>query len=405
MRVGIDGACWLNRRGYGRFTRELVAAMVPLDRSVEYTLLFDFDAADAPPAPEGVRVVRIPTRRPGARSAAADGRRSLRDLWLTSRAISRERFDVVFFPSAYTYVPVTGPGRIAVVIHDVIAEELPQQVFATRRAAAQWRLKLLAARAQADLVVTVSEASRQGIARRFGITAQRMLVISEAANGCFRPLPHDQRMLALLARLGLVDQRFVLYVGGISPHKNLAALLDAFAALRAQPEYADYRLVLAGDFSGDVFYSAHAALRQQSARLHLDGTVCFTGYVEDEDLALLYNAAAAFVLPSLQEGFGLPAIEALACGTPVLVSARGALPEIVAEAGLLFEPERPGELLAALQRITGDGELRANLRQRGPQRAAQFRWERAGQDLLHAFYGLHSGVAAAPVVAGAHPLG
>ncbi len=388
MRVGIDGACWLNRRGYGRYTRELVTALAELGGDVEYTLMVDFDPAEAPALPSGVRVAHVPCRRPAARAAAAGGQRSLSDLWAMSRAIRRERFDLVFFPSAYTYVPVVGPERVVVVIHDVITEEFRQHIFPTRRDALQWWLKLLAARWRADLTITVSEASREGIARRFGIPRRRIVVIPEAANHLFRPIPHDQALADVLARWGLDDGRFLLYVGGISPHKNLAALIDAVAELRRRTGTSPCKLVLAGDYAGDVFFSAFEEVRQRAAALQLDDAVVFTGYVDDAALVALYNAAAALVLPSLAEGFGLPVIEAMACGTPVVASARGALPEVLGGAGLLFDPERRGDLQAVLQRVMADPGVQARMRMLGLQRSAEFSWKRAAQQTRAAFGGV-----------------
>ncbi len=385
MRVGIDGACWLNRRGYGRFARGLVRQLVALREEIEYTLLVDFDPAQAPDLPAGVRVVRIPAHQPATRAAAAEGRRSLRDLWAASRAMSLERFDLVFFPSVYTYVPVFGPGRVLVVIHDVIPEQFPREVFPTRADAVQWWLKLRLARWQAHSVLTVSEASKQGIMEQFGLAADRIAVISEAADPSFRVLPPDERMADILARWSLRHGRFLLYVGGISPHKNLGSLLEAFAQLRRAAAYRDCRLVFAGDYTGDVFYSAYDDLRRRAAALAVEDAVVFTGYIDDADLAYVYNAAAALVLPSLLEGFGLPAVEAMACGAPVVANARGALPEVIGSAGVLFRSERPGDLEAALHRVLSDEELRARLRRLGPARAATFTWDRAARETLAAF--------------------
>ena len=386
LRVGIDGTCWLNRRGYGRFARRLLGALWAQSAGTDIanTLVIDFDPTQLTDVPRDVALLRVDTARPAARAAAADGRRSLRDLWRTSRAISAARFDVVFFPTAYTFVPISGPAKVAVVIHDVIAEAFPEHVFPTRRAAWLWRLKLLAARRQADLVMTVSAASKRGIIERFGISPDRIMVVSEAADPCFRTLPHDAAMQQVLARWGLEGVRFLLYVGGISPHKNLGALVAAFAALRKQPECADYRLVLVGDYAGDVFYSAYDGLRRQIAQHGLEDAVRFTGYVPDEELVYLYNAAEVFVLPSLLEGFGLPVVEAMACGAPVVASARGALPEVLGTAGVLFDPQRPGELHAAVQRVCTDLRLRHHLRQAGPRRAAELSWQRAAADTLSA---------------------
>ena len=385
MRIGIDGSCWLNRRGYGRFARALINHLVALDRGAEYTLVIDFDPAQAPAFPAGLEVLRIASRQPAAHAASASGRRSLADMWAISRAMSRARFDVRFFPSAYTYVPVTGPGRTVVVIHDVIAERFPGHVFPTRLAAARWWLKLWAARHQADLIMTVSQASRTGISERFRIPADGIVVLPEAADPLFRPLPRDENMEAVLQRFALRDCRFVLYVGGISPHKNLGALVEVWAHLRREPATADVRLVLVGDYSDDVFLSAYGQLRQSVERLGLGDTVRFTGYVADADLLFLYSAAQACVLPSLLEGCGLPAIEAMACGAPVVASCRGALPEVVGAAALLFDPDRPGDLGAVLRRVLTDAAVRDRLRQLGPLRAAQFSWERAARIAFAAF--------------------
>jgi glycosyltransferase involved in cell wall biosynthesis len=384
MRIGIDGTCWLNRRGYGRFARELIGGLLALDGGVEYSLVIDFDPASAPPIPPGIRVLSVATAQPAAQAAAAAGRRSVGDMWAVSRALSRGAFDLVFFPSAYTYVPVTGTARVVVVIHDTIAEEFPGYVFPSRRAATFWRLKLWAARRQADHIVTVSEASRQGIAARFGITPERITVVSEAADAVFTQRPRDASTQRVLERFGLLDQRFLLYVGGISPHKNLGALIEAFADLR-QSCCSTHRLLLVGDYTGDVFYSAYEALRAQAETLRLGDSLTFAGYVADEDLVHLYNTADAFVLPSLLEGFGLPVIEAMACGTPVVASSRGALPEVIGPAGVVFDPDVRGALRNALENVLTDTDLSARLRNLGPQRAAEFSWERAARQTLAAF--------------------
>ena len=388
MRIGIDGSCWLNRRGYGRFTRELVTALAARDTGLDCTLLTDFDTSEAPAVPAGVNIVRIGTKHAAARAAAAGGRRSVGDVWAMSRAIHHQRFDVMLFPSVYTYVPVTGSSRVMVGIHDVIAERFPQHVFPDRLSATLWRLKLFAARRQADLVFTVSEASKRAIAGHFDIPCERIAVISEAAEQTFRVLPSNDTTRTVLKRWGLQEQRFVLYVGGISPHKNLAALVDAFSELRGRAEFSDVRLVLVGDYAGDVFYSAYEPLRRRVEELGLRETVCFTGYVADSDLVHLYNTAACFVLPSLWEGFGLPVLEAMACGAPVIVSNRGALPEVIASAGLLFDPDLPGALCAVLRRLLGSDALQAELRRLGPSRAAEFSWERAATQAIDALLGL-----------------
>lgn len=380
MRIGVDASCWINRRGYGRFARELLGALVDMDGENEYHFLVDFDPATAPPFPPRSSIVRVKSSVPAARAAAASGRRALRDMWAMGLVASRRRFDLFFFPSVYSYFPILfGGAKIVMVIHDVIAERYPEHIFPNPWAARLWTLKLFLARRQADLIVTVSEASRKGIAEEFGIPQWRIPVIPEAADPRFRPIEDPDVIRRTLAKWGLVPGRVLLYVGGISPHKNLQALLEVFAALRKNPAFGDCRLVLAGDYQSDVFYSSYQSLERRVRQLGLDGAVVFTGYVTDAELVHLYNGATCLVFPSLCEGFGLPVLEAMACGTPVVASRNGSVPEVLGSAGVLWDPARPTELRAALERLLSNPDLRASLRRQGLERAGEFSWEKSAR--------------------------
>lgn len=386
MRVGIDASCWINRRGYGRFARELLTALVELDQDSEYYFLVDFDPDQAPPLPARSHRVRVETSAPAAQAASASGRRALRDIWTMGWTVRQHKFDLFFFPSVYTYFPIPSPKtKVVIAIHDVIAERYPEHIFPNRRAAWLWRLKLLLARRQADVVVTVSEASRRGIAEEFGFHDRLIPVVPEAADPQFRPIKDRETIECTLARWGLAQARVLLYVGGISPHKNLEVLLEAMAALRQDQAFHDCKLVLAGDYQSDVFYSSYSDLQRQIRRLGLLDAVVFTGYVTDSDLVHLYNGATALVFPSLCEGFGLPALEAMACGTPVVASANGSLPEVVGDAGLLWNPDRPAELRLTLERVLNNRDLRRTLRNRGLERARHFSWEKSARQTQKIF--------------------
>jgi glycosyltransferase involved in cell wall biosynthesis len=379
MRIGVDASCWINRRGYGRFARELLTSLVKQDTHNTYSLVADFDPADCADIPAQVEWVRVETTTPAAQAAAAGGRRSIRDMWAMRRAVIRERFDLFFFPSVYTYFPVSGRAKVVVAVHDVIPERFPTHVFPHWRAALLWKVKVWAARRRADLVLTISEASKQGLMEEFRIPESRIRVIPEAANGHFRRLTNDGDLQEVEERRRRFGTPFLLYVGGVSPHKNLGLLVDVLADLRSQATYRDCRLVLVGDYQRDVFYSSYETLRRKAAELGLTDAVVFTGYVTDAELVYLYNAASVFVLPSLCEGFGLPALEAMACGTPVVASAAGSLPEVVGDAGLLCEAGDPLAFRKAVERILRDPELRAALHERGVKRAAKFSWEEAAR--------------------------
>ena len=389
MRIGVDASCWLNRRGFGRYTRELLRAILALDRHHEYCLFLDAETArrseDLPPLARAARVV-VTTSAAAAQAASADGRRSLSDLWAMRRAVAARDLDVMYFPAVYTYFPVRTRARVLVTKHDMTDRRYPELIFPTRRSRFFWELKVRHAIHRADLVATVSEASKRDIVRAFGLPDDRVRVVSDAVDPRFRPVGGVAASRSVIARYGIDPNRpFVLYVGGISPHKNLETLLHAFADLAGRPAGSGINLVLVGDFTGDVFYSSYPAVQRTMAQLELGRRVVFAGFVPDEDLVHCYNLAAVLVLPSLSEGFGLPALEAMACGIPVVASNAGALPEVVGDAGLLVNPSDVAGLADAMARLVGDETLRRQLGARGRERAQGFTWEKSARAALALF--------------------
>ncbi len=387
MRIGVDACCWSNKRGFGRFTRELLRAVTALDRTNEYIFFADGETASDNEFPEGVRMVVAETSVAPTKAASASGRRSLRDMWALSRLVMKEDLDILFFPAVYSYFPVHTGAKIIVTIHDIIADLYPELVFPDRKSTAFWKIKQYLANRQAELILTVSEYSRQQIIKTLKIPESRVRAITEGPNKGFTRLAGDkEEMGRLLARYKLKDgQRFLLYVGGISPHKNLKTLVEAYRLLIRDPDHSGVALVLVGDYEGDSFYSSYNDLTQQIERLGLEGSVIFAGFVEDRDLVYLYNAAAMLVFPSLQEGFGLPAVEAMACGTPVAASNAGSLPEILGSAGSFFDPESPEGMRDTIHKLLTDDGLRESMGRRGLARAKEFTWERAARQTISIF--------------------
>jgi glycosyltransferase involved in cell wall biosynthesis len=263
-----------------------------------------------------------------------------------------------------------------VCFHDTIAEDHPELVFPDRAGRWAWRAKTRLALWQATRVMTISEASRQSLASRYGLSPDRIDLVTEGPSPLFLAEPTPEAVRATLVRLGLPgDRPLLLHVGGMSPHKNLTRLLEAAALVLPRRAAC---LVLVGDPEADGFHDNAAELRSRiaaDARLRAD--VRFTGYVSDPDLAHLYRGARALVFPSLAEGFGLPAVEAMACGLPVLASRAGSLPEVVGDAGLLFDPHDPRAIAESIERILADDELRAELSRRARERVRLFTWQRA----------------------------
>lgn len=386
MHVGIDACCWSNRRGFGRFTRELLSALAAQQTAHRFTFVVDAETAAASTFPDRVDVVTAETDVAPTEAASGTGRRSLADLWALSRAVRRLDLDAFFFPAVYSYYPVLTRMPVVVTLHDVIADHFPEATFPNRKLMYFWKAKQRLALWQADHLLTVSEASRSAIADYFGWPADRIAVTTEGASDTFAPRPLDGAAREVLARYGLApDERFVVYVGGISPHKNLGALVDALRLLHADEATTDVRLVLVGDYEHDAFHSDYPRLRRQIDDAALVDVVHFAGYVPDDDLAYLYAAARALAFPSLEEGFGLPALEAMQCGTPVAASRRGSLPEIVGDAGLLFDPLDPSDMARALQTLVTDDALRADLAARSLARAERFSWDAAARMTLALF--------------------
>lgn len=360
--------------------------MVETDRENTYVFFADQATAEGSRFPEKVALEVVATSAAATAAASASGRRSLRDMWALSRQVLRHDLDLFFFPAVYTYFPIFNRTKVVVTLHDVIADRNPQATFPNKKLMYFWKAKQRLALFQADRLLTVSEYSRRTICDYFSLPGNRVSVTTESASSVFRPLLPEELRVDVLEHVCLSPgDRFMLYVGGISPHKNLGALIDAYHILVQDPDLSDVRLILVGDYKGDSFHSDYPRLKAQIDRLGLESRVTFAGYVPDDDLVHLYNAALLLVFPSLEEGFGLPAVEAMQCGTPVVASDRGSLPEILGPAGRFFDPVRPESIHEALRDVVRDEDVRATMRQRGLERMASFTWQEAARKTLCVF--------------------
>jgi glycosyltransferase involved in cell wall biosynthesis len=380
VRIAVDATCWHNRRGYGRHARALLRALVHLDSANRYTLFTD--SADATePWPEQAEVRTLHASVPAVQAASADGRRSIPDMWRMSRALSAPGFDLVLFPTIYTYVPVFGPARTLVMVHDVIAETFPQLTVPRPAARLAWNLKTAVGRWQADALITVSDYSRERIVERFGMDPNRVFVVGEAADPVFRKLENPLPGPALL-RAGVdASHQMIAYLGGFSPHKNIEALVRAFARLAARREFSDVRLVMVGDISGDAFHTYFGTIAAQVSQLGLQERVVFTGYLSDEDVIVLLNLASVLVLPSLMEGFGLPAVEAAACGCPVIATNESPLASLLGGGAISIRPNER-EIEGALESVLSSAEMRRQMSQAGLAAAHSLTWDNAARQMV-----------------------
>ncbi len=366
MRIGIDGGCWSNRRGFGRVLREQLAALLQLDSSITYLLFLDAPA-DIPSFPNLTATI-VRTSQTVKEAATSDGRRSASDLLHMGRAVSAEQLDLFFYPAVYSWFPLHRRIPNIVGIHDTIADRNPHLAFSTPMQELFWNLKVKGALWQADHIITVSNYSAHQISSFFEEPASGISVVPNAVSPFFHPVAVDN------------GQPYILYAGGISPNKNLPVLIEAFSHLNTK-----LKLILAGDYKGDGFKGCYTSLVQQIERLNLKHRIEFTGFITDERLRELYSGAAVFAMPSLDEGFGLPALEAMACGAPVVVSSGNGLAEVVGHAGLICPPMDIQSWVSALRQALSDPSLKS----KSLKRAAEFSWQHSAQVLLQVFLKLN----------------
>jgi len=283
--------------------------------------------------------------------------------------------DVDIFHATEHLLPPLRGVRTVFTFHDAIYALFPQYHLPMNRLFLGSMMPRFLRRA--DAIVTVSECSKRDAVRLYGIDPARIRVIYEGVDARFRPVTDPARLAQVRARYALPES-YILYVGTIEPRKNLVALLEAFSAIYNRQSAIGNRQLVIGGKKGWLYESFFSRLRE----LGLEGEMILPGYIADEDLPAMYSAASVFVFPSLYEGFGLPPLEAMACGTPVVCSNASSLPEVCGEAALLVEPMDVQGLAQAMERVLSDEPLRATLRARGLAQAAKFSWERAARETL-----------------------
>ncbi len=411
MRIGIDYTAAVRQgAGIGRYTRELVRALAELDRNHDYVL---FTAAGGLPLadtgwpPEfgslGFR------RATGADSPTCwgDGAASpnklgtparysrelpqtpsfqMRSMPLSDRTLTIlwHRLKLPLWVELFTgpldifhspdfVLPPVRRARTMLTVHDLSFMRYPECADANLRA----YLNKVVPRSvrRADLVLADSQSTKDDLVELLGVEPNKIEVVYPGVEERFHPIK-DQAILKEVRKRYNLPPPFILGLGTLQPRKNFARLIEAFADLR----FADLRLVIVGG-KGWLYEEIFATVE----RLGLEEKVIFPGFVADEDLPALYNLADLFVFPSLYEGFGLPPLEALACGTPVITSNASSLPEVVGEAGLMVEATDTEGLTEAMRRVLEDDALREGMIASGLEQARQFTWQKAAARLLNLY--------------------
>lgn len=295
------------------------------------------------------------------------------------KALRREQADVYLLPNTIPLLSKSTPTVIT--IHDLT--EVRIRKYGILRTAYRFLVNLVAAHL-ADRVVTVSENSKRDIVRLLRVPESKVTVVYNGVSGEFRRLDRKDCQEYIAGKYSIAGD-FILAPGGLSKNKNIPNLLASMRTLREMGS--ETPLVVLGDIN-DPEFKYVSVIAEQALR---DGTVVFPGFVPRADLPAFYNAASVVAYPTLYEGFGLPVLEAMACGTPVVTSNNSSLPEIAGGVALLVNPMNPDEIAVAVHRLLTDGTLRADLSSRGLRHARQFTWRRAAEKTLEVFQEVAAG--------------
>ncbi len=380
--MGVDarGLCNINRtRGIGRYTARLVEALVEkAGRGTSFTLFGYGEGPEPglldPGVLDGVEWRGMPHLEGYAHAGL------LADHVSMARAVDGAGLDL-FHAIDHNMTPFLRTPSI-VTVHDLILLVLRGPYLGPT--AWSWMLAHKYAARRARRVVAVSENTRRDVERVWGVPRERIAVVHEGVTPAYRPVEDRGEIDAACARYG-IEPPYFLYLGGFDPRKNLFNMLLGFKRF-LNASGGRYRLALCGDVRGFEGY-----LEDVVEELGLEGGVAFTGFVPEEDLPALYCGAVAFVCVSLYEGFGLPLLEAMACGTPVLASASSSIPEVLGGSGLLVDPLEPGEIAEGMRRLAGDPVLAAELSLMGRERAAGFTWRKAAGSIMDLYDGVMKG--------------
>ncbi len=375
MRIAIDLSPALHQKaGLGRYARTLAEHLVTQDTASQYVAFAygKFQDAGLPPVLRVLPRANIPL----------DARPWRMGVWgAHALGIGLDRFmpRVDVFHATEHLLPPLNHAKTVFTLHDLIFRLYPEYHLPLNH----WFLRnaMPYFLSRADAIIAVSECTKQDAVQFYQVPPDKITVIYEGVNPALHPETNLDRVREARRRYAK-DSPFILFLGTIEPRKNIPALVDAVRALRSRGS--SHRLLIAGR-KGWLYQGVFDHVRQTGMQDDVD----FLDYVPDADLPALFAACNAFVFPSLYEGFGLPPLEAMACGAPVVCSNTSSLPEVVGDAALLVNPQSVSEIVAAVERVTTDETLRTEICCRGMERAARFSWDRAARETRAVYERVH----------------
>lgn len=293
---------------------------------------------------------------------------------LFNRTSALPEVDVFHHPAGLVF-PLNSKANV-MTLSDLIPHHFPYYCPGSDA----WFEESFAKADQMDIILTYSEYTKQDIIETLRVDEDKIRVIPLAAHEQYRPVEDQKKVQTILTKYGLGEGSYIIYVGTIEARKNISRLVEAFHLLKQENPLLEHQLVLVG---GKLWM--HEPIFEAISQLGLENSVKWLGHVPFEDLPSLLDGAELFIFPSLYEGFGLPPLEAMSCGTPVVCSHASSLPEVVGDAGLLFDPYRVKDIAETMHRVLIDSQLRYSLREKGLKRSRTFSWEKTAQATLSAY--------------------
>lgn len=290
--------------------------------------------------------------------------------------LKKENVDIYHIPQNGIGISESIPCKKVVTIHDLIPYILPETVG--RGYLSKFLREMPRILELCDGVITVSECSKRDILKFFPIEEDKVFVTPLAADSKYKPLDKD-KCQEILREAYNITKPFVLYIGGFSPRKNVSALMTAFSSIHKNLDE-EHDLVIVGANKDDI-----NILKQLSVDLNIESNVIFTGFVQEELLPVFYNSCNVFVYPSIYEGFGLPPLEAMSCGTPVITSDISSIPEVVGDGGILIDPFNMKSIMYSLEALLNDESIRIELSTKALKRASQFSWSKTSEQTIEAY--------------------
>ena len=374
MRVAID-IRRINEFGVGTYTRNAIRTLARLDNFNEYFLLgIPGRLGDVEPLPDNF--ITVPTY---------PNEFSLNSYLELNRILKQHRCDLLHVPHLF-WKPQSVPCPYVVTVHDLLDHlyRVNSASWVKRQLHFEFTKRVLHSAAR---IFAVSNFSKQDTERLFGVPGDRIEVIYNALDDRFRQGHATDADHKLIAERYQVTYPFLLYAGRISPHKNVIRIIEAFSALKAElqkeSQFPDLKLIIIGDE-----LSKHPDLRRAVIKSRVQNDVRFLGFVPIGVLRIFYDLAKIFVFPSLYEGFGLPPLEAMAHGTPVVTSNTSSIPEVVGNAAVMVNPENVFEIMHALHRVLLDQPVREKLKARGILQAQKFSWDDSVRRMLEVYHGV-----------------